>query len=221
MGGQSQSAFSAGIVKVAYQTTSSGYDSKNEPGHGGAGGSGYCHEEPSQSYPAGASYAEELTGINYPNVGDSGVLWFVNPWVTQTIFGTAANGPTSNTTTLYLYVNITNTGNTNYTVASGSLDLTWYGSNHIDGSLIGIYYGAPGTFYAIGSTQTVAPTKSFYAIFRITELTLDTAGGGTWPPANDASVMFWGSASLTDNKKDATFVGGVSLSSGLWIRYSC
>ncbi len=32
IGGQSQSAFSAGIVKVAYQGTSSGYDSKNEYG---------------------------------------------------------------------------------------------------------------------------------------------------------------------------------------------
>jgi hypothetical protein len=228
MGGQSQSAFSAGIVKVAYQGASPGYDSKNEPGPvaGGSGGtvtSGYCHSEPSQPYPAGASYSEELTGINYAGVVDSGVLWFVNPWVTQTIFGTASvQNPGGATTTLYLSVNITNTGNTPYTVAGGSLDLTWYGSNHIDGSLIGVYYGAaPGAFYAIGSTQTIAVGKSFLAIFEVTELTLSTGGGGTWPPPNDASVTFWGSASLTDSTKDASFVGGVSLSSGLWIAYSC
>jgi hypothetical protein len=225
IGGQSQSAFSVGIVKVAYQGTSPGYDSSNEPGHGGSGGSGYCHKEPSQSYPAGASYAEMLTtgtsGVG-AGVGDGGVIWFVNPWVTQTILKSACNDTCTgkNYTTLYIYVNITNTGNTNYAVAGGSLDLTWYGSNHIDGSLIGVYYGAsPGAFYPIGSPQTVAPGKSFYAIFRVTTLMLDTSSGGDWPPANN--VMFWGSASLTDKTKDSSFVGGVSLSSGLWIPVSC
>ena len=85
-----------------------------------------------------------------------------------------------------------------------------------------MYYGAaPGTFYPIGSPQTVAVGKSFYAIFRISDLALGTGTGGTWPPPNSASVMFWGSASLTDNMKDQTFVGGVALSSGLWIRNSC
>jgi len=227
VGGQSQAAFSAGIVRVAYTGASPGYDSKNEPGLGGSGTSatGYCHSEPSQSYPAAAGYAEEL------NMGTSGYgdksgnnyyLWFVNPWVTQTIVGTAANGPTGNTTTLYLAVNITNTGVIPITVAGGSLDLTWYGSNHIDGSLIGIYYGAaPGTFYPIGSAQTVAVGNSFLAIFRVTTFELDTGSGGTWPPPNEASVTFWGGASLTDSTKDTTFVGGVSLSSGLWIPYSC
>ncbi len=233
IGGQSQSAFSVGTVKVAYQGTSPGYDSRNEPGPvaGGSGGSvqaGYCHSESSQPYPAGSSYAEKLTGINYPNVGDSGVLWFVNPWVTQTIFVSACNSGSCssypgysgrNYTTLYIYVNITNTGNTPYAVAGGTLDLTWYGSSHITGYLIGMYYGAaPGQFYPIGSTQTIAVGKSFYAIFRVTLLQLST--GDTGLPS-DAAVMFWGSMSLTDNTKDTSFVGGVALSPGLWIRYSC
>jgi hypothetical protein len=234
-GGQSQSAFSAGIIKVAYQGTSPGYDSKNEPGpvaggSGGSGGTGYCHKESSQTYPAGASYAEKLTtgtgGVGV-GVGDGGVLWFLSPWMTQTIFQSACNQSCSfagylgkNYTTLYIYVNITNTGNSPYTVAGGGLDLTWYGSNHIDGSLIGIYYNATlpsgPQFYPIGSTQTVAVGKSFYAIFRVTQLEL-----GGWPPNPNASVMFWGSATLTDNAKGSTFVGGVSLLSGLWIRTSC
>jgi len=224
IGGQSQSAFSAGIVKVAYQSLSSqGYDSKNEPGpvaggSGGTVGTGYCHTESTQKYPAGASYAEQLTGINYDsNVDDGGVFWFLSPWVTQPILDTAA-GPSGNTTTLYIYVNITNTGNTNYVVAGGTLDLTWYGSNHISGVLIGIYYnntlGTLGPkFYSIGSTQTILPGKSFYAIFRATSIQLTSLPSGP--------VMFWGSAALTDSTKDASFVGGVALSSGLWIRYSC
>ena len=219
MGGQSQSAFSAGTVKVAYQGGSPGYDSKNEKAAGGSGGSGYCHSESSQPYPAGTNYAEKLTtgtsGVA-AGIGDSGVLWFLNPWVTQTIFQSACNQSCSgqNYTTLYLYVNITNTGNTPYTVAGGTLDLTWWGSNHVSGNLIGIYYGAaPGQFYALSSTQTIPPGKSFYAIFRVTLLQLSNLP--------TSSVMFWGSASLTDNTKDTSFVGGVALSSGLWIRYSC
>jgi hypothetical protein len=239
-GGQSQSAFTAGILKVAYtQATSSGYDSAKEPAAGGSGGTGYCHSESSQTYPAGASYAEKLTGITAPAgdpaVGDSGNLWFVNPWVTggipTTVFETACNNSCpanqpggTNTTTLYLAVNITNVGNIPFTVAAGGLDLTWYGSNHIDGGLIGMYYNATGTpqFYGVDSGQTVAVGKSFVAIFRITEVQL-----GGWPPANHASVMFWGSASFSDNTggktggEDSTFVGAVSLLSGLWIRYSC
>ena len=102
MGGQSQSAFSAGIMKIAYQysqgriqlvTTNPPlcYDSKNEPGPWWQWGStsSYCHNEPAQDYPAGSSYAEKLTGMSSVGVGNGGVLWFVSPWVTQPIFNTA------------------------------------------------------------------------------------------------------------------------------------
>ncbi|HXZ90045.1 MAG TPA: hypothetical protein VEG61_03185 [Candidatus Dormibacteraeota bacterium] len=231
MGGQSQFAFSAGIVRAAYQGSSPGYDSKNEPGPvaGGSGGtvtSGYCHSEPVSvpAYPPGASNSEKVSGVKVGGslIGDGGILWFVNPWVTQSILLTAANGPTGNTTTLYLAVNITNTGSMNYTVVGGTLDLTWYGSNHIDASLIGVYYNASKatgpTFYSTNAAtpQQIAPGRSFQGIYRVTTLQLNT--GGDWPPAT--SVMFWGSAALTNNS-EKTFVGGVSLSSGLWIPTSC
>lgn len=218
IGGQSQSAFSAGIVKVAYQGTSSGYDSKNEygPAHAGSGGTvsaGYCHNEPVQPYPAGASYAEKLANV----AGVSGnTLWFVSPWLTLPILKNARtdNGATYNQTRLYLYVNITNTGNTNITIAGGSIDLTWFGSDHINAVLIGFYYGpVPGQFYAAGSAQKVAVGKSLLAIFEVNFLQL-----GNMPTS---SVMFWGSASLSSSKKDYTFVGGVALMSGLWVRYTC
>jgi hypothetical protein len=100
----------------------------------------------------------------------------------------------------------------------------------MDGYLIGIYYNAAGTgqYYAASSTQTqtVAVGKNFYAIFKVTLLTLNTGSGGDWPPANDA--MFWGSLALTNNAEGVvtnnpytSFVGGVGLSSGLWVRLSC
>ena len=219
IGGQSQSAFSAGIVKVAYQGTSSGYDSKNEygPVKAGSGGSqtaGYCHKELVQPYPAGASYAEKLSNV----AGVTGnTLWFLSPWLTLPILQNARtdNGANYNQTRIYLYVNITNTGNTNITIAGGSIDLTWFGSDHINAVLIGFYYyyPAPGQFYAAGSAQKVAVGKSLLAIFEVYFLQL-----GNMP---STSVMFWGSASLSDSTKDYTFVGGVALMSGLWVRYTC
>jgi hypothetical protein len=230
VGGQSTSAFSAGIMKIAYQCPPSncenpGYDSKNEPGPGGTPSVEYCHKESLQ----------EFTGITVggKNIGDGGDLWFVNPWITQAIFCNTANGCSgTNETTLYFYVNITNTGATPYTPAAGSLDLTWYGSNHIDGSLIGMYYNS--IFYATSATNAPpipcatcgsSSPDYFYGIFRATQVTLDTGTSGTWPPQpTGSSVMFFGSLSLTNNLETGyptPFVGGTALSTGLWIRYSC
>jgi hypothetical protein len=217
--GQSQSAFSSGNIKVAYQAAQTGgFDSKNEPGLGGSGtsSSGYCHTEPSQPYPAGPGYAEKLTGMSGAGVGDSGVLWFVNPWITgsntdndQQVMWSANDGYT----TLYIYVVVINTGNTAYNVAAGTIDLTWYGGNHIDGYLIGVYYN--GSFYA--SSPSIPPGMSYYAIFKISIFTI---GSGDAPPS---SVMFWGSASLTNavgsSAEGQSFFSGTILLSGLWIRY--
>jgi hypothetical protein len=243
VGGQSQSAFSAGILKIAYQysqaypacaTTNPPlcYDSQNEPGLGGSGGTNYCHNEPARAYPAGSSYAEKLTGMSSVGVGDGGVLWFVSPWVTQAIFNSAQtngvapsghSGWPSNLTTLYLYVNITNVGSTPFAINGGSIDLTWYSYNWVTANLIGFYEGAaPGTFYPAGSTHTVAAHESFYGIFKVTEVSLGTASStNTWPPPAGESVMFLGSASLTSSTQDETFIAGVALMSGLWIRNSC
>ena len=201
MGGQSQSAFSAGIMKVAYQYTQGSpyptcttttpplcYDSKNELGPVAAGSGGtttspYCHQEPAQAYQAGSTYAERLT-VGYPGVTGS-ALWFVSPWVTQPIFNSAqTNGPApsghstwpSNSTTLYIYVNITNVGNTPIAINGGSVDLQWYSFNWLTANLIGYYEGVPpGTFYPAGSTHTVLPGHSFYAIFKVISLCLGRA----------------------------------------------
>jgi hypothetical protein len=200
--GQSQSAFSSGIMKVAYLGT---YNSKNEPAAGGTKTSTYCHQESSQSYPAPAGYAEKLSGISSVS---GGVLWFVNPWITQQIMNSANNnGPT----TVYIYVNVVNTGNTAYSVTAATIDLTWSGSNHLDGWLLGVFYN--GQFYS--SSPTIAPGASYYAIFQLTIFSIGN------PPSSTQSVMLWGSASITDNTKDQSYYGGTILLSGLWIRASC
>jgi hypothetical protein len=227
VGGQSQSAFSAGIMKIAYQCSNGptcgnpGYDSKDEPGaiasgSGGTTSSAYCHTESSSSTPK-SEQPQEFTGITYNGspILDSGDLWFVNPWITQTILtntcSTASGCSATNQTNLYFYVNITNTWTSSYTIAGGTLDLTWYGSNHVSGALIG-FYDSKG-FHTLSSGYTVAPNNYFYGVFRayIVQLT----------SLPSSSVMFWGSLSITNNAKDTTFISGVALSSGLWVRYSC
>lgn len=219
--GQSQSAFSSGIMKVAYQSTSStsgGYDSKNEPGvTGGSGTSTYCHTEPLVSYPAPSYDAEQLNGINGVGAGDSGVLTFVNPWVINTILTSAETIPTlTNATQMYMYVNIINAGSTAYYPVAGSIDITWYSADHVDGLLIGVFY--EGKFYASSSTPSIAPETNYYAIFHIDIVKLQN-----WPPpSNDPlPIMYWGAASLTDNYENGTYYSASVLVPGLWIRSSC
>ena len=227
--GQSQSAFSSGIMKVAY---TGAFDSKNEPGPvaGGSGGtvsSGYCHSETAEPYPAGVGYAEKLTGLESGTTvyGDSGILWFVNPWISGNGGGSSYNdvldSVVNKQTTLYLYVIIVNTGTTAYTPTTGTIDLTWYGSNHFDGNLIGVYYN--GNFY--GTSPSIAPGASYYAIFQISSsiIMLDNPPGGGSPATPAQSTMFWGAASVTNalgsNDENQNFFSGTILLSGLWIRY--
>jgi hypothetical protein len=200
--GQSQSAFSTGNMEVAYQGT---YNSENEPSFGGKG-TGYCHTESSAPYPAAVGYAQELTGIT--GVGVTGnALYFVNPWITSTIMSSANGGGT----TVYIFVVVINTGTQAYIPAAGSIDLTWYGSNHLDGALLGVYYN--GAFYT--TSPSITPGSFYYAMFKLTIFTIGN------PPTS--SVMFWGGASITNgsgsNNENLNFFSGTLLPSGLWIRY--
>ena len=224
--GQSQSAFSQGNMKVAY--TGTGFDSKNEPGpvNAGSGGkvaAGYCHNEASAAYPyANSSMGEKLTGLG--TYGDSGVLWFVNPWITATNKTgvntiVTSSGVLASGTTLYIYMVVINTGTTAYNPSAGTIDLMWYGSNHIDGPLIGVYYS--GTFYPDSTSPSIPPGAHYYAIFQITYFDLQDPPWqyqSTYP-----SVMFWGAASVTNglnsNFENQNFYSGTILGSGLWIRY--
>ena len=263
LGGQSQSAFSSGIIKIAYQdildhnvlqgsdlcTAPTGGNPPNSGTYSGCDSSHdyygvntspwpsapYCHNElealDSETYLAPTNYAEEITGINYAGVSNygnaqnGGTLYFLNPWITLPILEDARTDASSNppTTQIYIYINITNTGGTPYTVAGGTIDLTVAGSTHIDGILIGIYYNATGNspssnqwWFPASSTQTqtVAVGKSFYAIFKVTQIMLDLSYLGS-------ASMFWGSLSLTNGIEGTGFVGGTGLSSGLWMRMSC
>ena len=219
--GQSGSAFSSGLLKVAYQPigTSGGYDSihdyKNASGHTPT--TTYCHNEPLQSYPAASNYAEKLTGIT--GVKDSNTLYFVNPWVTKAILMSTCTESCSGsaTTQMYIYAVVMNTFKTAYTVNNGTIDLMWYSTNHLDGILYGLYY--QGHFYPTGSLPSIAPGTSYYAIYQMNEMQL------AYPPPRspiaDNSVMFWGGASLSTTSKNETYFSGTILASGFWMRASC
>jgi hypothetical protein len=209
--GQSNSAYSQGNMRIAYtKTGTGGYDSMNEP-LGGTGGTTYCHTETAQPYPAAPGYAEKLTGIT--GYGDSGVMWFVNPWVTLPILQSGQNGAT----TFYLYVIVINTGTTYYSPTAGTLDLTWYGSNHVDGEYIGIYYDGAFTAATSATQPSIAPGSWYYAMF-----STGVSGGfvmvGSTPTT---STMWWGGASITNNLENANFYSGTVLVSGLWVRMTC
>jgi hypothetical protein len=213
-------------MKIAYLTNSSGYDSvhdySNATGH--TVGT-YCHNEPLQLYPAASNYAEKLTGITgVKSSSYSNMLYFVNPWVTSTIIQSVISG----TTLMFIYVIVINTGQSAYSVGSGSIDFTWYGQDHFDGTLFGFYY--KGIFYAAGSLQTIAAGTSYYAIYRLQTATMKLS---LWPPSSYGSpafpssyeVMFWGAASITNGagskSEDQTYFSGTMLLSGLWIRSGC
>jgi hypothetical protein len=226
--GQTQSAYSQGIMKVAYQCTSyssgvcssGGFDSAKEPGLGGTGtaAQGYCHAETSQLYPASPGYAEKLTGIS--GLASGTALWFVNPWITAGPSSSSSfvlNSVDNSYTTVYFYVVLVNTGNTAYSPNAGTIDMTWYASNHIDGSLFGVYYN--GQFYSTSASPSISPGAFYYAIFKIDNSIFML----TNPPTR--SVMFWGAASITNagvsgtSAEDQSYYSGTLLSSGLWIRY--
>jgi hypothetical protein len=175
VGGQSSSAFSTAIIKIAYQpnptllsTTcktnpSECFNSANEPGIPGGTGTranGYCHYEPLQNYPAAAGYAEELTGISTTVGGGltGNTLYFVNPWVTGNGTSTYSilTSIYKNYTEMYIYVDMVNLGKASspwIVPTGGSLDLGFWSASHLDGVLIGVYY--EGTFYSPTSALTI------------------------------------------------------------------
>jgi hypothetical protein len=237
----SGAAFSSGLLKVAYQGT---YDSKNEPGpvagipgvpgsgSGGNSGSGttYCHKETLFNHAPGpgkvgqdgypSNYAEKLT------LGTYGTMYFVNPWVTEKILcSTDTTGAcvSSAGTTMYIYTVVKNIFNTSITVSSGSIDLMWFSTNHLDGVLIGLYYqgrNAQAQFYPMSNLPIIEPGAVYYAIFQMNQMQLTylyQTGHSGYPQ----SVMFWGGASISTTAENETYFSGSVLASGLWMRNSC
>ncbi len=194
-------AISTGVMKIAYTGTPPAYDSKNEPG---APGSGYCHNEGTQPIVAGSL----------------GKLYFVNPWVTSTIFASAfPSTQNGNQTTMYISGVFTNPKSSPITITSGSLIIqTAFATANakvffIGGGLVGVYYG--GVFYGPGGqsgSPNVLPNTSVTLIFRMF----------AWlTGSNMAGVSFTGTASVSNGLEDVNYFGGAIVLDGLFVRGSC
>jgi len=226
----SGAAFSSGLLKVAYQRippASSGYyDSSKEPGLGGTGtlGQGYCHQEPLSDSTPGPGYPSNYAEILTVSGVTGGKLYFVNPWVTETILQSTVNSGTTAETQMYIYTVVKNILNTTMTVTNGTIDLMWFSTNHLDGVLYGLYYQThddpQAKFYPVTSPLPgIEKGAIFYAIFKMNQMQLD------YPPSHSSSypksVMFWGGASLSTTSKDESYFSGTVLVSGFWVRASC
>lgn len=176
----------SGALMIAYQARDAqGYNS---------GPSDSCHQETPMA----------LTGISGLQTGTT--LYFLRPWLTNTVLTSAYNSHTM----LYYLVNATNTKSTSIVASAGTLDLTWYGSNHLDGSLLGVYY--LGQFYPPASAPTITPGSQFYAIFKTDHVALSGFPG---------NVFFIGSAAITNNVKGTAYYSAQLAIDGLWVRSSC
>jgi hypothetical protein len=217
------SYLTTGTMKIAYQPSqvTGGYASSNEPaaiaaGSGGTAVAGYCHNEP-------AGQASKITGTTY------GTLWFVNPWVTKTIFYDALpSGIIGNHTNLYVIANLTNNQASQITITGGNiwLELITVPPTPptllvMGGPLIGTYYPASsggGSFYAAGSSPQVNSGQNVLLIYRITSYNW---GGGTYLTGTPSDMTFAGMATMTNKLENGGYIGGTTTLDGLYVRPSC
>jgi len=219
-GVNSMSYLTTDTMKIAYQPSqvSGGYDSKNEPaaiaaGSGGTAVGGYCHNELGQ--------ASKITGTPY------GTLWFVNPWVTKTIFYDALpSGVIGNHTNIYVIANLTNNQASQITITGGNIWLELLTTPPptpptllvMEGSLIGTYYPASsggGSFYAAGSSPTVNSGQNVLLIYRITSYNWAATSIG------NSDMTFAGMATMTNKLENGGYIGGTTTLDGLYVRPSC
>jgi len=207
------------IMQVAYQGSGNpGFASSNEPGAvaKGSGGSStggyYCHGE---------------SNVTRIPAGSYGTLWFVNPWVTATIFSDAFPSSPGNHTAFFVGVSVTNNQQNAITLTDGNmwLQLTVPDTSHgptpgllrvlvMGGPLIGTYYN--GMFTAAGSATTVASATSVLLIYRIN--IWSWAGSAL---ANPTGVAFSGMATVTNRDESSSYFEGTTPLDGLYVRPSC
>ena len=223
--GGAVSYLTTNIMKIAYtKMATGGYDSSKEQAAGGTGGPGYCH-----------SNTESATKIIAPN--PYGTLWFVNPWISSTIFKNAFpissgqyNTPVGyNETMLYVYVNVTNSQNQPIVISGGNiwLQVTYFtlvASQPtpqilvMGGTLIGTYYNN-----AWSTSPSVSPSTTVTLIYKINSWNWVLTPGPpstynpTLPPVD---VTFSGVASMTSKNANGYF-GGATAVDGLYVSGAC
>ena len=146
-------------------------------------------------------------------------LWFVNPWITagnsKGILDSVDNGYT----TLYMYVIVVNTGNTAYSPTAGTIDLTWFASNHIrefwrrrQGHIHSFFFFYTAEYPRRRGLLRNIQDRQFNIYAKLTRRPIRSCSGGGAAITNVGTL-----GELV--AEDENFYSGVILSSGLWIRY--
>lgn len=148
----------------------------------------------SQAYPS----CHTDTWTKLPAGGASTFLYFVNPWIDDTVFGNVYGGSTH----LYVAAYSTNSLSTSIVFSWGQMVILTADSTpnskayYIGGPYAGIVYNKTGvqTFAGAGQNVTISPDSDFYLIFTITYFNF---GGGTptFAPPGDA---FSGTATMNN-----------------------
>jgi len=215
--GGTVSYLTTGIMQIAYSNLNGGYSSSKEPAAGGTGGAHYCHS------------TDSATEIVAPS--PYGTLWFVNPWISSTIFNNAlpvndgaSNSPVGyNDTMLYVYVNVTNSQNQLIVITGGNIwlqvtYLTKTGTSPnpyilvMGGPLIGTYYDG-----AWATSPSVSPSTTVTLIYKINSWNWVVLNPSTWSPVG---LTFSGEASMTSESANGYF-GGSTVVDGLYVSGSC
>jgi hypothetical protein len=207
------------ILQVAYQGSGNpGFASSNEPGAVAKGSGGSS---------AGGYYCHGESNVTSVPAGSYGTLWFVNPWVSLTIFNDAFPYTSSNHTSFFVSVSVTNNQQNAITLTSGNmwLQLTVPDTNHgptpgllrvlvMGGPLVGTYYD--GAWTPAGSATTVASATSVLLIYRIN---IWSWAGSGW--TNPSGVTYSGMATVTNSEEGSAYFEGTTLLDGLYVRTSC
>ncbi len=126
--------------------------------------------------------------------GAVGTLWFVNPWITNTIFTTAfPGGGQGNSTTVYIYVNMTNPKTRAVTITTGSLLISVSSSTSnskvffIGGQLYGEVFND--VFYAAGTSSP--PTIGSQAF--LSDFPNERVEHSSWKSWPSRSCIHWDS----------------------------
>jgi hypothetical protein len=208
--GQSLEAVNAvvatGTMRVAY----TGLDySKNEPTWGGTKTGQYCHTE-------GANPSDKIdTGSTY------GTLYFVNPWITDTILGDVTFG---SSTTLYIYAQFVNTKSMTVSITTGSLliqvtassanqKVYFIGGQYIGGLITsGAFVAAPNPLIVPANPQITATL-----IFQVVGYNV----GSQKNPTGALRLSFSGMAAVSNTATDSSYFGASLLLEGFYDRTSC
>jgi hypothetical protein len=210
--GQSLEAVNAvvatGTMRVAYTGLD---DSRHEPAWGGTKTGQYCHTEstsPSDEINAGPTH---------------GTLYFVNPWITDTILGDVAFGSPPGTI-MYIYAQFVNPKGPTISITTGSLliQVTAASANQkvyfIGGQYIGGILGS-GQFVPAPNPLIVPenPAVTATLIFQILNFNV----GQQKNPTGAVTLSFSGMAAVSNGATDSSYFGASLLLEGFYDRTSC